>query len=135
MQDRPTLKELIRGISTFLETDLMPLLQEPLRFHTRIAANLLRIIEREIDLEHGYLLEEVERLKKLLSKASPSGDSIAELRAEILKLNEELCTRIREGETDDEQRQRKIIYHIKQTLIEKLEITNPRMITKAQTRY
>ena len=135
MQDRPNVKELIIGIYTFLETDLVPALKEPLRFHTLVAANLLKIIERELELEPGYLLNEAERLRKLLSKAPSSANLPEELRAEILKLNEELCTRIRDAETDYDPWHGKIVDHIKQTLIEKLEIANPRMITKAQTKY
>jgi hypothetical protein len=135
MQDRPAIRELIRGIYAFLETDLVPVLYEPLRFHTRVAANLLKIIERELELEPGHLLNEAERLNKLLSRKPSSPNSIEELRAEILKLNEELCVRIREGEADYELWRRKTMDHIKQTLIEELEIANPQMIEKSQTRY
>jgi len=47
MQDRPSREELLQGIVRFLESDLVPVLEEPLRFHTRVAANLLRIVARE----------------------------------------------------------------------------------------
>lgn len=135
MQDRPSAIELIRGIYNFLEKDLVPVLQEPLRFHTRVAANLLKIIEREQELDIRNLLNEAERLSKLLSKLSPSASSPKGLKAEILKLNEELCARIRNGDADHDPWRREVMDHIKQTLIEKLEITNPRMITKVQTKY
>ncbi|MBI5583142.1 MAG: hypothetical protein HY892_04910, partial [Deltaproteobacteria bacterium] len=46
MQDRPSRGELLKGVVRFLESDLVPVLEEPLRFHTRVAANLLRSIER-----------------------------------------------------------------------------------------
>lgn len=135
MQDRPNVKGLIRGIYTFLETNLVPVLQEPLRFHTRVAANLLKIIERELEHEPMHLLKEAERLRKLLSKAPSPVNSPEELRAEILRLNEELCARIRDGEADHDPWHRNIIDHMKQTLIEKLEIANPRMVPKAQTKH
>jgi len=135
VQDRPSAIELIRGIYNFLEKDLVPVLQEPLRFHTRVAANLLKIIEREQELDIRNLLNEAERLSKLLSKLSPSASSPKGLKAEILKLNEELCARIRNGDADHDPWRREVMDHIKQTLIEKLEITNPRMITKVQTKY
>jgi len=135
MQDRPSAIELIRGIYNFLEKDLIPVLQEPLRFHTRVAANLLKIIEREQENETRHLFNEAERLSKLLSKLPPSANSPEGLRAEILKLNEELCARIRNGDADQDPRRREVKDHIRQTLIEKLEIANPRMITKAQTKY
>lgn len=135
MQDRPSAIELIRGIYNFLEKDLVPVLQEPLRFHTRVAANLLKIIEREQELDIRNLLNEAERLSKLLSKLSPSASSPKGLKVEILKLNEELCARIRNGDADHDPWRREVMDHIKQTLIEKLEITNPRMITKVQSKY
>jgi len=135
MQDRPSAIELIRGIYNFLEKDLVPVLQEPLRFHTRVAANLLKIIEREQELDIRNLFNEAERLSKLLSKLSPSASSPRGLKAEILKLNEELCARIRNGDADHDPWRREVMDHIKQTLIEKLEITNPRMITKVQSKY
>jgi len=135
MQDRPSAIELIRGIYNFLEKDLVPVLQEPLRFHTRVAANLLKIIEREQELDIRNLFNEAERLSKLLSKLSPSASSPRGVKAEILKLNEELCARIRNGDADHDPWRREVMDHIKQTLIEKLEITNPRMITKVQSKY
>jgi hypothetical protein len=135
MQDRPAIKELIKGIYTFLETDLVPVLHEPLKFHTRVAANLLKIIERELELEPRHLLKEAERLNRLLAKAPTSRHSTEELRTEIPKLNEELCIRIGEGEADYGPWRRKVINHIKQTLIEELEIANPPMIERSQTRY
>jgi len=135
MQDRPSAIELIRGIYNFLEKDLVPVLQEPLRFHARVAANLLKIIEREQEIETRHLFNEAERLSKLLSNLPPSANSHEGLRAEILKLNEELCARIRNGDADHDPRRREVKDHIRQTLIEKLEIANPRMITKAQTKH
>jgi len=62
MQDRPSTKEFIRGIYNFLESDVVPALQEPLRFHTRVAANLLKIIEREFYLEADHLSSEIKGL-------------------------------------------------------------------------
>jgi len=135
MQDHPNIKELIQGIYAFLETDLVPELQEPLRFHTRVAANLLRIIERELELEQGYLSQEAERLRELLARAPSPALSPDALRAEISTLNEELATRIRDGEADNDPWRTEVMEHIKRTLIEKLKIANPRMIAKAQTKF
>ena len=135
MQDRPGRKEFIRGIYHFLETDVVPALEEPLRFHTRVAANVLKIIERELDLEADHLSAELRGLKALLSKASASFDSSEEMREEILKLNEALCERIRAGEADEGPWADRVMDHVKHTLVQKLEIANPGMITKAQTRY
>lgn len=135
MQDHPSTKELIRGIYNFLESDVAPVLQEPLRFHTRVAANLLKIIEREFDLEADHLSSEIKGLWKLLSKSPASITSSEKMRAQILELNEELCERIRAGEADNGPWANLIMNHVKKTLVQKLEIANPGMVAKAQTKY
>jgi len=135
MQDRPSKKEFIRGIYNFLESDVAPELQEPLRFHTRVAANLLKIIEREFDLEADHLSSEIKGLWKLLSKSPASITSSEKMRAQILELNEELCERIRAGEADNGPWANLVMNHVKKTLVQKLEIANPGMVAKAQTKY
>jgi hypothetical protein len=74
MQDRPIRVELLGGIGRFLESELVLVLEEPLRFHTRVAANQLRIIERETVLEREHLNREAEGLRRLLSAATPQGE-------------------------------------------------------------
>lgn len=135
MQDRPTREELLRGITRFLESELVPILKEPLRFHTRVAANLLKIIERELELEEAHLLLEAQSLRQLMS-APPSGVKNAlALKQEIRDLNRALCLQIRSGGADQDPRRQEVLAHLKETLIRKLEIANPSMTTRALTRY
>src|SRR4051812_14814119 len=48
MADRPTAAELAAAVREFLETELLPVLDDPrLRFRTLVAMNALGIIERE----------------------------------------------------------------------------------------
>ena len=42
MQDRPTAAELLATVATYLEDELMPALDGPLAYRTRVAANLVR---------------------------------------------------------------------------------------------
>jgi hypothetical protein len=133
MQDRPSRQEFLRGITRFLESEVVPVLAEPLRFHTRVAANLLKIIERELDLEQGHLQNEVEGLRALLSRSSP--DPGIDLKQEIRDLNEELCYRIRQGQADQSSWGKEVLHHLKRTVIQKLEIANPPMIEKGLTKY
>jgi hypothetical protein len=135
MQDRPSRQELLEGIARFLERELVPVLQEPLRFHTRVAANLLRIIEREIALEKEDLTREAEGLRRLLSAIPPAGeDSPDRLRDEVIRLNQELCTRIRGGQADAGPWHREVMRHLRDTVLRKLEVANPGMISKALTK-
>jgi hypothetical protein len=135
MQDRPSRGELLKGIVRFLESDLVPVLEEPLRFHTRVAANLLRIIERETVLEEKQLNREAEGLRRLLGQPEPPGEvSLEQLREEVERLNRELCRRIREGQADAGPWNREVWNQLRETGIAKLEIANPRMIPQALTR-
>jgi len=51
MQDRPTSSELIEAVQHFLETDVVPALDGPKKFHARVAANVLGIVRRELQAE------------------------------------------------------------------------------------
>ena len=135
MQDRPTRKEFLAGISRFLESEVVPVLSEPLRFHTRVAANLLKIIERELDLEQGHLQKEAEGLRSLLAPQTPVPSKATDLKQEIRELNEELCQRIRQGLADQTPWGKEVLRFLKETVTQKLEIANPPMIEKAFTKY
>jgi hypothetical protein len=135
MQDRPTREELLRGITRFLESELVPILKEPLRFHTRVAANLLKIIERELEMEEDHLLLEAQSLRQLMSSPTSRVKNTLALKQEIRDLNRALCLHIRSGRADQDPRRQEVLAHLKETLIRKLEIANPPMTTRALTRY
>jgi uncharacterized protein DUF6285 len=128
MQDRPDRDELLKGVQCFLLEKVLPELEEPLRFHTRVAANLLKIIGREMALEPKLTALELERLSSLLDE-DPGG---GEASGEVLRLNEELAQRIRQGQADSGPWRAEVLAHLKQTLLDKLAIANPGMIDKAQ---
>lgn len=66
MQDRPDARELLATLGDYLEGELLPALEGPLNYRTRVALNLCRILERETRLGSSYLLRERERLCRLL---------------------------------------------------------------------
>jgi hypothetical protein len=49
---RPTAAELIAAVAEFLETDVRESTTGQVNFHARVAANALRIVERELLAEH-----------------------------------------------------------------------------------
>ena len=51
MQDRPTYSELLEAVQHFLETDVVPALDGPKKFHARVADNVLAIVRRELQAE------------------------------------------------------------------------------------
>ena len=66
MQDRPTTAELLATVADFLEDELMPALDGPLAYRTRVAANLVHILQREDALGPASLQREHAALCGLL---------------------------------------------------------------------
>lgn len=48
MHGRPTAAELVAAVAEFLETDVRAATDGQVNFHARVAANALRIVEREL---------------------------------------------------------------------------------------
>ena len=49
MQDLPTAAELVEAVREFLEKDVFPALEGRTQFHTRVAMNVLGIVQRELE--------------------------------------------------------------------------------------
>ena len=94
MQDRPTTTELLTDIADLLADEVVPALQGGTQHHVRVAANLCRIVEREVRLGPALDVEEERLLRELLPDAEPSDD--------IPALHARLIDAIRAGTVDDE---------------------------------
>lgn len=71
MHDRPTAGELLTDIAELLEERIVPRLDGHDQHHVRVAANLCRIIERELVLAPAHAAEEESQLRALLPDAPP----------------------------------------------------------------
>lgn len=111
--DRPNMKELIEAVREFLETKISLVVDKHTAFHTRVAVNVLKIVEREIELGPSLEAEENRRLSELLQ----SDGSVKEL-------NKTLCNRLRDGKIN--MRDPKLLDHLKQTIMGRLSIDNPK---------
>jgi len=111
--DRPTAAELVDAVAEFLERDLQPALEGRLAFHTRVAVNALRIVQREMEI--GPELDTVRRagLHALL------GDSDLPTR----EIELELSRQIRAGGFDE--RQPELVAYLRATLRLQLAIAHP----------
>jgi hypothetical protein len=103
----PTMAELAEAVREFLERDVMPGTEGRLRFHARVAANVLGQIERELALGQRHAAAHAERLASL---------GVAD--------DAELARAIRDGAFDD--RMPELVAALRATAIEKLRIGNPR---------
>lgn len=119
MQDRPTASELLEAVAGFVEQDLAPLLDTRLRFHARVAVNVLRILQRELALGPSQHARQQELLAGLLGR-----------NAEVDELWEELANAIRQGDFDD--RLEALIPVLREVTAQKLAIANPGYTTTDQ---
>lgn len=89
MQDRPTAAELLATLREYLEGEVLPNVDGTLRYHTLVAANITKMLERESELYPAAAAREVANLQRLLATDE----------ADLLALNTELQARLRS--TDD----------------------------------
>ncbi|MEO5723069.1 MAG: DUF6285 domain-containing protein [Ilumatobacteraceae bacterium] len=75
MEDRPTAVELLQAVSALLNDEVLPVIDASLQHKVRVAANLCRIVERELVL--GGPAGERERVA--LETLTGSVGSLAEL--------------------------------------------------------
>jgi len=111
-QDRPDASELVAAVREFLERDVMAATDGRVQFHTRVAVNVLNVVERELKL--GPDLEPAERAR---AAALLGHDGAADA------LERELAAAIRGRALDD--RLDEVRAHVRATVREKLLIANP----------
>ena len=105
--------ELVCAVENFLRNVAMKQLEGHAQFHSRVAANALAIVKRELELGPDQEAAELGRLRDLLGE---DGDLEA--------LNRELYRRIRDGEfaLGDE----RLVAHLWQSTLEKVAVDQPR---------
>lgn len=89
MREQPPAEDLLAVVAEFLRSELMPRLDGRLAFHTRVAANVLDIVRREI--AEGLPAERAARARLAALLGHDGGAE---------SLNTELCDRIAAGEVD-----------------------------------
>ena len=127
MQDRPNHDELLAAVEQFLDDEVVPKSEGALRFNGRVAANVIRIVRRELKHEEEQLDREWHSLASLLGEAPRPRDRDA-LRAVLTRRNEDLAERIRSGDADEGDFRNEVLKHARQTIRDKLTVTNPRWL-------
>ena len=89
-----------------------------------MAANVIRIVRRELEHEEAQLASEWESLNTLLGEAPRPRDRAA-LRLVLAQRNEELSERIRSGDADGGDFRDAVLAHVRETIRDKLAVTNP----------
>ena len=124
MQDRPNYDELLAAVERFLDDEVVAKVEGAQRFHGRVAANVIRIVRRELEHEEAQLASEWESFDALFKEA-PRPRERAALRLVLAQRNEELAERIRSGDADDGDFRDAVLAHVRQTIRDKLAVTNP----------
>ena len=128
MQDRPTYGELLAAVQRFLETDVVPVLEGPKKFHARVAANVLAIVQRELHSAEAQLRAEWQRLDALLGAVEPAPVASADMERRTRERTAELCSRIRHGDADADPWRAAVVAHVRQTVVDKLAVANPKYL-------
>ena len=107
--DVPSAAELVEAVREFLERDVMTATEGRVQFHTRVAINVLGMVEREIKLGADQAVTHAEGLARL------GADSEAELAAAI-----------RSGALDG--RLAEVREFVTETVRQKLLVANPKYL-------
>ncbi len=125
MNDRPTAVELLGAVRRFLEREVVPALEGPRRYHARVAANVVAVVARQIEVEEQQLEAEWKRLGRLLGREEPPPAGRDTLRSAVRAGTEEIARRIRAGEADSGPWRDALIAHLRATVADKLDVARP----------
>lgn len=107
--DMPSAEALVEAVREWLERDVLPATSGRLQFHSRVAVNVLSMVERELRLGPGQAAAHRERLDRL----GVTDDA-------------ELARRIRDGEFDDRLPEvRELVWA---SVRDKLAVANPKYL-------
>lgn len=131
MQDRPTYDELLAAVERFLDEEIVPHTPGSRGFHARVAANIIRIVRRELAAEEANLEAEWAGLDSLLGVA-PRPVGREALRRALRQRTAELCQRIQAGEADAGPFRRVVLEHLWRTVRAKLSVSDPEWLRRSE---
>ncbi|MEX2236104.1 MAG: DUF6285 domain-containing protein [Dehalococcoidia bacterium] len=117
----------MRAMERFLEERVVPATEGQVKFHARVSVNVLRILQRELELEEDSVRREWSSLDTLLGE-QPVPETLRELKSELLARNEQLAQRVQAGDADGGEWGDKVFTHVKQTVRDKAAIADPRLL-------
>jgi hypothetical protein len=104
--DQPDPGTLIEAVREFLATEVEPQTEGRLRYHLKVAANVLAIVERELELGEEHATRHRARLARL-----------------GFDTDEQLAKAIRSGELDD--RHEELARELREMVADKLAVARP----------
>jgi hypothetical protein len=125
VNDRPDVAELLAAVERFLEESAVPALEGLAKYHARVAANVVRIVARELATEDEHLAREWDGLAALLGSDDAKPDEHASLRDALTARNQELVRRIRAGDADAGAFRAGLIAHLTRVVADKRDVSQP----------
>lgn len=112
MHQRPDIEDLLAAVALFLREQALPQLPAHAAYHARVAANMVDIVRRQLQLAPAADAAELQRLRALLQ----CDGSLAEL-------NTQLCERLADGRVGLQTPG--LAEHLWQTTLDKLAVDQP----------
>jgi hypothetical protein len=109
LHDAPTAAELVEAVRDFLLSDVTEATEGRVRFHARVAANVLGMVQRELELGPAMEAAQADRLGRLGFSSET-----------------ELAAAIRTGTLDD--RYAEVAAAVRATVRDKLLVANPKYL-------
>ncbi len=128
MQDRPTAEELLDAVQRFLDEEIVPSSEGQCRFLARVAANVVRMVGRELSQEDVHFHREWEGLDRLLGHEASPSDRTARRKA-VARRTAALCERLRAGDADAGKWRGEVFSHVRRTVLDKLTVSDPRLLS------
>jgi hypothetical protein len=110
LHDIPSAAGLVEAVREFLEKDVLASTEGRVQFHTRVAINVLGMVERELAAGAGQAAAHADGLRRL-----------------GVQDERELAAAIRSGALDA--RHEEVLEFVRETVRAKLEVANPRYLT------
>jgi Domain of unknown function (DUF6285) len=129
VQDHPTTRELLEAVTHFLSTEVAPTMNDPrMKFRALVAATVLHIVMRELEMGDELVTAEWHRLDALMGDDAP-GENLTD---EVAVMTGALCARIRQGQADEGTFHDAVLAHVEQTVVEKLRVANPKYLERVK---
>ena len=128
MQDRPSAHELLDVVQTFLDEEIVPATKGRKQFLARVAANCVRMVDRELGVETKQFERAWRGLDELFGAEAPPVDRIERSFAVTERLGQ-LCERIRQGDLDEGlESWGPTLAFVRGRVRDKLEVSNPKLL-------
>ena len=111
LHDVPSARQLLESVREWMERDVLAATSGRVQFHTRVAINVLAMVERELELGPDQVREHDERLRSL-----------------GVESDTELADAIRHGRLDE--RLGEVVDAVRADVIAKLRVANPNHLVR-----